>query len=242
MSDSNNLTRYSLICEKNPREIVLLRGSGCKWRRCRFCDYHLDFHPDPSLNYELNASILRQVTGQFHRLEVINSGSFSDLDSETTALLREICIHKGIHTLYVECHWLDRHHIAPFKEAFAAAGIHVEVKGGIETFDQAYRESVFCKGIDTDSPEEMARYYEQVCLLFGTTGQTQASMERDLTLGLQHFKRVCINVMTENSTSIKPDQQVIALFREYIYPKYRLEDRVDILMNNTDFGVGGSDE
>ena len=38
----NEMERYSVITEKNPREIVLLRGAGCAWRRCRFCDYHLD--------------------------------------------------------------------------------------------------------------------------------------------------------------------------------------------------------
>lgn len=40
------MERYSVITNKNPREIVLLRGSGCKWRRCAFCDYHLDFSPE----------------------------------------------------------------------------------------------------------------------------------------------------------------------------------------------------
>lgn len=32
------MTRYSVIEDKNPREIVLLRGRGCAWKRCRFCD------------------------------------------------------------------------------------------------------------------------------------------------------------------------------------------------------------
>ena len=46
MSTDFDPVRYSVITEKNPREIVMLRGSGCKWRRCRFCDYHLDFSKD----------------------------------------------------------------------------------------------------------------------------------------------------------------------------------------------------
>lgn len=241
MSQINDLIRYSVITEKNPREILLLRGSGCGWRRCSFCDYHLDFDLNPQLNYQLNASILNQVTGQFKRLEIINSGSFSDLDPETIALIKEVCLRKSIHTLYVECHWLDRHHIPAFKEDFKQSGIQVEVKGGVETFDSHYRESVFRKGIDTDSPEEMATYYDQVCLLFGTSGQTRASMERDMELGLTYFKRVCINIMTENSTPVKPDPEVIHLFLKHIYPVYQSDDRVDILMNNTDFGVGGTD-
>ena len=38
----DDMIRYSVITEKNPREIVLLRGSGCVWKKCAFCDYHLD--------------------------------------------------------------------------------------------------------------------------------------------------------------------------------------------------------
>ncbi len=77
------LTRYSEITEKNRREIVLLRGSGCKWRRCTFCDYHLDFSPDETSNFALNQEVLGQVTGKYGRLEVINSGSFVDLDDRS---------------------------------------------------------------------------------------------------------------------------------------------------------------
>ena len=55
------LTRYSEITEKNRREIVLLRGSGCKWRRCTFCDYHLDFSPDETSNFALNQEVLGQI-------------------------------------------------------------------------------------------------------------------------------------------------------------------------------------
>ena len=40
--DNSSLERYSIITEKNPREITLLRGNGCKWLKCRFCNYHLD--------------------------------------------------------------------------------------------------------------------------------------------------------------------------------------------------------
>ena len=50
-----NPNRYAVIEEKNPREIVMLRGLGCTWRRCRFCDYHLDsanFLPEGFLSYQ----------------------------------------------------------------------------------------------------------------------------------------------------------------------------------------------
>ena len=34
------------------------------------------------------------------------------------------------------------------------------------------------------------------------------------------------------------DPRVIKIFADMIYPKYIDNDRVDILMNNTDFGIG----
>ena len=46
--------------------------------------------------------------------------------------------------------------------------------------------------------------------------------------------------MVENTTPIKPDARVIDAFVRKLYPKYKNNDRVDILMENTDFGVGGT--
>ena len=81
------MIRYAMITEKNPREIVMLRGNGCKWRRCRFCDYHLDYSKDEAANFALNSTQLQKVTGKYHCLEVINSGSFVDLDEQTLSLI-----------------------------------------------------------------------------------------------------------------------------------------------------------
>lgn len=55
MEDALKDCRYSVITEKNPREIVLLRGNGCKWKRCRFCDYHMDFSKNEQDNAILNS-------------------------------------------------------------------------------------------------------------------------------------------------------------------------------------------
>ena len=230
--------RYSKILEKNHREIVLLRGSGCKWRRCRFCDYHLDFCLDEKENFILNSKVLSQVTGEFGRLEVINSGSFCDLDVATIALILETCLVKGITTLYFECHWLHRELIADFKKKFADAGITVKMKIGVETFDSLFRESYLDKGMGNATAEEIAQYFQQVCLLQGLPGQSKESMLKDIALGLQHFERVCVNIMVANTKPILPDQQVIETFVKEIYPLYKDDERVDILLNNTDFGVG----
>ena len=75
MVEGFNPIRYSVIEDKNPREIVMLVGDGCKWRKCRFCDYHLDSSKDIEANFQLNKQVLSNVTGKFAELEVINSGS-----------------------------------------------------------------------------------------------------------------------------------------------------------------------
>lgn len=230
--------RYACIDEKNSREIVLLRGSGCKWRRCRFCDYHLDFSLNEAENFRLNSRVLQQVTGKYGRLEVINSGSFCDLDAETIKLLLEICHQHQITTLYFESHWLHRELIAGWRQRFAAEGITVKMKIGVETFDSLFRESYLDKGMGMAAPQEIAAYFDQVCLLQGLPGQTKESMLRDIELGLQYFERVCVNIMIANTKPILPDAGVRNVFIKEIYPLYKDDERVDILLNNTDFGVG----
>lgn len=238
MSVAEPENRYSVIDRKNPREILLLRGRGCMYRKCSFCDYHLDFSKDEEANYRLNEVELQKVTGCYGKLETINSGSFPELDDRTIARIAQVCVEKNIHELHIEIHWMYKDEIQKIREYFAKQGITVKVKLGVETFDYEYRETILKKGIDTDSPWEIAKYADEVCLLFGLKGQTLSSMQRDIELGLQFFERICINIMVENSTKIKPDQEVISIFRKHLYDKYIEDDRVDILMENTEFGVG----
>ena len=236
--ENNPLTRYSEITEKNRREIVLLRGSGCKWRRCTFCDYHLDFSLDEDSNFALNHEVLKQVTGKYGKLEVINSGSFVDLDAETVSLILEICIEKKISEIHFECHWMHRDAVPALRRTFEAHGIQVKLKIGVETFDSQYREQVLRKGIGETSPARIAACFDEVCLLFGLDDQTEDSMRYDIETGLTYFERVCINIMVGNTTKIQPNPSVIDIFMRKLYPIYRDNKRVDILLNNTDFGVG----
>lgn len=238
MSVAEPENRYSVIDKKNPREILLLRGRGCMYRKCSFCDYHLDFSKDEDANYQLNEKELQKVTGCYGKLETINSGSFPELDDRTIARIAQVCREKNIHELHVEFHWMYKDEIQKFREYFEKQGIVLKIKLGVETFDYEYREIVLKKGIDTDSPKEIAKYADEVCLLFGLKGQTFQSMQRDIETGLQFFERICINIMVENSTKIKPDQEVISIFCTHLYDKYIEDDRVDILMENTEFGVG----
>lgn len=234
-----NLERYSIIKEKNKREIVLLIGSGCVWKKCTFCDYHTDFNKNSEECFKINTKELNKVTGIYGTLEVINSGSFTELDENTMKKIEEVCILKNIKQLHFESHWLNIDKIHPLKEHFKKLGITIKLKIGIETFDYYFRESYLKKGINNILPEKIAKYFDEVCLLQGIAGQNEEFMKKDIEIGLKYFERVCINIMQKNRTHILPDPNVEKIFLEKIYPIYKDNERIDILLNNTDFGVGG---
>lgn len=230
------MERYSVITEKQPREIVLLRGRGCAYRRCSFCDYHFDSSPDDDENFALNAEVLSRVTGIYGELEVINSGSVFELDGRTLNLIISTCREKHIHTIHFEAHYMYRDRLFALRHVFD--GFTLKLKLGVETFDYDLRERVLQKGIKDRNPAVIADGFDEANLLFGLKGQTAAGMINDIELGLKHFERVCVNVMCENSTAVKPDPQVVSMFLSQVYPIYKNCTRVDILINNTDFGVG----
>lgn len=236
----DNLIRYSKIEYKNKREILLLIGNGCKWKKCSFCDYHTDFSKDEDYCFKINEKELNKVTGQYKTLEIINSGSFVDLDKKTMKKIEDVCIQKNINTLHFECHWSHKDEIPNLKNYFKNIGIKVKTKIGIETFDYYYRESFLNKGIEEKDINKIKDYFDEVCLLQGLAGQSLDFMLKDIAIGLENFERVCINIMVENKTKIKPDPNTIKNFINYIYPIYKNNDRIDILLNNVDFGVGGN--
>jgi len=206
------MVRYSIIDKKNPREIILLRGMGCRWKKCAFCDYHLDSSLNEQENFEINKNQIDKVTGIYKHLEVINSGSFTELDSKTMESLRILCKEKQILTLHFECHWLYRNQIPKLRESFAEVGTTLKIKTGVETFDYEFREAFLNKGIMEENPLKIAEQFDECCLLFGLSGQTKESMINDINIGLANFERVCVNIFVKNSTKILPDENVIRVF------------------------------
>lgn len=124
------------------------------------------------------------------------------------------------------------------RKAFAEIGTEVKMKIGVETFDAAYREEVMLKGIREKDPAKIAEGFNECCLLFGLPGQTADSMRNDIETGLRHFERVCVNIMVENTAPLQPSEEVRRTFVNEIYPLYKDNPRIDILLHNTDFGVG----
>ena len=227
------MDRYALIRTKMPREFVLLQGTGCRWRKCTFCDYHEDVSECP---FEVNKPVLRRVTGQYGVLDVINSGSAMELDADTIALIKEVVREKNIHTLWFEAHYMYRKKLASFAEQFAP--VKVKFRCGVETFDPELRDA-WKKGIPSSvSAQDIARYFQGICLLCCTQGETKEHILKDIELARQHFEYFSVNVFCNNHTEVKQDKELTAWFAQEIYPAIKEDARIEILMENTDLGVG----
>ena len=227
------MDRYALIRTKMPREFVLLQGTGCRWRKCTFCDYHEDVSECP---FEVNKPVLRRVTGQYGVLDVINSGSAMELDADTIALIKEVVREKKIHTLWFEAHYMYRKKLAPFAEQFAP--VKVKFRCGVETFDPELR-NAWKKGIPSSvSAQDIARYFQGICLLCCTQGETKEHILKDIELARQHFEYFSVNVFCNNHTEVKQDKELATWFAQEVYPTIKEDTRIEILMENTDLGVG----
>jgi len=230
-----SIERYSVIDQKNPREIVLLKSRKCQWGICSFCDYIHDNSDDETEIVKLNQSVLSQVTGKFGSLEVINSGSCFELPEETLRDIRQIVEVKQIRQLYFESHYMYRKELEVFRAQF---DVPVVFKCGIETFDDAFRNKVLKKGVQFNSPEEVAAYFSSICLMVGIKGQTKEMIERDMKILMDYFEHGCINIYQNNTTEIVADENLIQWFKES-YAHLEANQNIEILWNNTDFGVGG---
>ena len=227
------MDRYALIHTKMPREFVLLQGAGCKWKKCTFCDYHEDVSSNP---FAVNESVLRQVTGQYGVLDVINSGSAMELDSETIALIKEVVNEKQIHTLWFEAHYMYRKKLAEFARQFAP--VQVKFRCGVETFDPGLRD-IWKKGIPSSvTPEDIAQYFQGVCLLCCTQGESKEHIIKDIEIARKHFEYFSVNVFCNNSTPVKQDGELAQWFAQEVYPHIKDVEGIEFLMENTDLGVG----
>ena len=227
------MDRYALIHTKMPREFVLLQGAGCKWKKCTFCDYHEDVSSNP---FVVNESVLRQVTGQYGVLDVINSGSAMELDSETIALIKEVVKEKQIHTLWFEAHYMYRKKLTEFALQFAPT--QVKFRCGVETFDTELRDK-WKKGIPSSvTPEDIAHYFQGVCLLCCTQGESKEHIMKDIEIARKHFEYFSVNVFCNNSTPVKQDKVLAQWFAREVYPRIKDVEGIEVLMENTDLGVG----
>ena len=232
------MDRYSKILKKDKREIVLLIGNGCKWSKCKFCNYHLDRNSNPEEQYKINSEVLKNVTGEFGVLEAINSGSIFELNAKSKEELMKTCINKGIKRLIIESHYMYKKQIEEFRKESASVGIALKVKGGVETFDTEIREKVFNKGFGNPTLDELKKTFDEINLLVGVQGQNLEEVEKDIEIGIKNFERVCVNLYKGMDDIMPADEELKERFVKEVYPKYKDYENVDILLENTDFGVG----
>jgi uncharacterized Fe-S cluster-containing MiaB family protein len=225
--------RYSIVTGKFPREIVLLQGRGCFWKRCLFCDYYKDVSDDP---YKVNKEVLFKVKGSVGALDVINSGSALELDTKTLALLNKIIVQHSIGAVWFEANWQYHNYLQSFADSISAK--NVKFRLGIETFDPSVR-AQFKKGFPKDlTPEEISKYYKGVCLMVGMQGQTKEEVRRNIYIAKRYFEYVSVNLFMENTTPVKRDENLINWFKSEILPIINDDPQIEILLNNTDLGIG----
>lgn len=227
------MDRYSLISTKMQREFVLLQGTGCRWYRCTFCNYHEDVGPSP---YEVNKDVLSKVTGKYGVLDVINSGSAMELDADTVELIKEVVREKGIHTLWFEAHFMYRNRLDSFAAQFAP--VAVKFRCGIESFDPQQRKR-WNKGVpEWVTPADVAAHFKGVCLLCCTTDDTSERILADIRTAGKYFEYFSVNVFCDNGTPVKRNDELVEWFRREVYPVIKDEPAIEVLIENTDLGVG----
>ena len=227
------MDRYSIIDTKMPREFLLLQGTGCRWRKCTFCNYHTEVCSNP---YSVNKKVLECVTGKYGVLDIINSGSAMELDSATIEDIKSVVKEKNIHTLWFEAHYMYRNRLDTFALQFAPA--KVKFRCGIESFDPFLRSS-WNKGIpECVTPEDVARYFSGVCLLCCTVGDNRERIISDIAAAKRYFEYFSVNLFCNNGTDVRRDDELVGWFVKEIYPFLKDEDGIEVLIGNTDLGVG----
>ncbi len=228
------MDRYSEITNKNKREIVLLKAFPCKWGKCSFCDYILDNSNDEEEINKLNFEVLENITGKYKVLEVINSGSCFEIPKATLIRIKEIIKEKKIEKLFFESHWIYKKKIQQMRDFFE---IPITFKIGVETFDYNFRNNYLNKNAKFKTVEELKEYFDSPCIMVGIKGQTKEMIDKDMEIVQKYFDHATINVFVNNTSEVKRDQELVDWFEN----KYKFlinNPKIEILFNNTDFGVG----
>ncbi|MBK2267128.1 radical SAM protein [Francisella philomiragia] len=230
------MDRYSKIIDvhRYKREIVLLKSRPCAYGKCTFCDYILDNSKNIDEINAINLDILNNITGEFGILEIINSGNIFELPQATKQRIKEIVKEKNIRLLFVEAHWMYKDHLHKIKDLFET---DIFIKTGLESFDNQFREKVLNKGFFHSSPKQLSELFDSVCLLIGVKGQSKEIIKKDIEIAKKHFNHTTLNLYVNNTTSIKADEELKKWFLEE-YKDLFNDPQFEILVSNTDFGVG----
>lgn len=228
------MDRYSEITNKNKREIVLLKGFPCVWGKCSFCDYTLDNDSNEEEINNLNFEVLEKVTGKYKVLEVINSGSCFELPKKTLQKIKEVIEKNKIEKLFLESHWCYKNRLDEMRMFF---NIPIVFKIGVESFDYNFRNDFLQKNAKFKSIDELKTYFDSPCMMVGIKGQTKEMIKKDMEIILNNFEHATVNVFVNNTTEVKRDEELVKWFRKE-YKFLAENEKIEVLYNNTDFGVG----
>lgn len=228
--------RYNKITDKHQREIVLLKSFPCKYGKCSFCNYIEDNSLDEKEIDNVNMEVLKEITGEYGVLEVINSGSVFELTPKTLEEIKRVVIEKNIKILYFEIYYGYIKRLEEIKKYFS--GVEIRFRMGVETFDNEFRIKVYNKNfvMEEDEIAEVSKKLFSVCLLVCVKGQTREMIEKDIEIALKNFKGVTINIFINNGTIIERDDELVKWFIEK-YSYLTSDDRVELLLDNKDLGV-----
>lgn len=116
--------------------------------------------------------------------------------------------------------------------------VEVKFRCGVETFQPRMRQK-WNKGIPTDvTPADIAKHFKGVCLLCCVEGQTREDILNDIAVARKYFEYFSVNVFCDNTTSVRRDERLVEWFRTEVYPSIKDELRIEVLIDNTDLGVG----
>jgi hypothetical protein len=152
------------------------------------------------------------------------------------AHLQHLVRDKKIRTLWTESHWAYRDKLEEIRKLFPNA--RCRFRTGVETFDPVFRRAMH-KGIEESvTPEQIQKYFDGVCLLVCVEGQTRHQIEEDIHIAMELFTYFSVNVFTPNTTRIKRDPALFEWFCATQMPRLQALNTCEVLVTNTDLGVG----
>ena len=231
------MIRYSVIKEKNPREIVLLKGFSCAYGKCAFCNYILDNTDDEEEMNRVNLEAINQITGEKGVLQVINSGSVFELNDFTLAKIKKVCREKNIKILYFEAYFGYINRLNEIRKYFSEQEVRFAI--GMETFDNEFRTKVLTKNFITNDKvlEKIKKEYKMGLFMICIKGQTKEMILRDIELAKEYFDEIALSVFVNNDTKVERDEELVKWFLTEIYPELNKKKNIEILVDNKDFGV-----
>jgi hypothetical protein len=75
-------------------------------------------------------------------------------------------------------------------------------------------------------------------LLVCTQGDTKERIITDIELAKNNFEYMSVNLFCNNETEVRRDEELADWFVKEVYPQIKDDDRVEVLIGNTDLGVG----